>query len=157
MEQFVTQYTLLNRHIHSMTRVRETLGEVIENMLNRNEAEAAVEEKLLEQIAETAKVISLSENWKDDWNFDSQASRYDEFIRESGEGLAFYKNYDLVLEKTAKQVSGNVVAEIGIGTGNLALRILEEAKAQGKNVAYIGIDQSINMLKEAKKKCPRPE
>lgn len=154
MEQLVAQYTLLNRHIHSMVHIRETLGRLIEDMLNRGGTENILTEDMLAQIAETAKLISLSENWKDEWSFDSQATEYDYFIREQGEGLAFYKNYDLVLEKTASQVIGDVVVEIGIGTGNLAVQVLKNAKAQGKTIKYIGIDQSINMLKEAKKKCP---
>jgi len=154
MKQFVTQYTLLNRHIHSMERIRETLGGYIEKMLNQEEVAQSESEELMERISETAKLISLSENWKDEWNFDSQATEYDSFIREQGEGLAFYKNYDLVLEKTASQVIGDVVAEIGIGTGNLAVQVLKNAKSQGKTIEYIGIDQSLNMLKEAKKKCP---
>lgn len=155
MEQFVTQYTLLNRHIHSMERIRETLGEYIEKMLNQEETAQSESEELMERISETARLISLSESWKDEWNFDSQATKYDSFIREQKDGLAFYKNYDLVLEKTAEKVSGNVVAEIGIGTGNLAVQVLKSAKAHGRRIEYTGIDQSINMLKEAKKKCPK--
>ncbi len=155
LEQFVTQYTLLNRHIHSMTRIRETLGEFIEKMLNQEEPAQTENEELLYCISETAKQISISENWRDEWNFDSQAEQYDSFIREYGDGLDFYKNYNLVLEKAAQKVSGGVIAEIGIGTGNLAVQVLKHAKEQGKTVAYIGIDQSINMLKEAKKKCPK--
>lgn len=153
MEQFVTQYTLLNKHIHSMERIRETLGGYIEKMLNQ-EAAHPENEELMESISETARLISLSESWKDEWNFDSQAEQYDFFIREYGEGLNFYKNYDLVLEKTAEKVSGDVIAEIGIGTGNLAVQVLKSTKEQGRRIEYTGIDQSINMLKEAKKKCP---
>lgn len=154
MEQFVTQYNLLNHHIHSMTYIRETLGRLIESMLNRKETEAAFTEDMMAQIAETARLISLSEHWKDKWNFDNQAAVYDSFIREYEDGLNFYKNYDLVLEKASQKVSGGIVAEIGIGTGNLAVQVLQRAKAQERKVEYIGIDQSINMLKEAKKKCP---
>ena len=154
LEQFVTQYTLLNRHIHSMTRIRETLGDFIEKMLNQDAVVQMENEEMLERISETAKQISISENWQDEWNFDSQAEQYDSFIREYGDGLDFYKNYELVLEKAAQKVFGGVIAEIGIGTGNLAVQVLKHAKEQGKTVAYIGIDQSINMLKEAKKKCP---
>ena len=153
MEQFVTQYTLLNKHIHSMDRIRETLGGYIEKMLNQEAAQPENEE-LMESISETARLISLSESWKDEWNFDSQAEQYDFFIREYGEGLNFYKNYNLVLEKTAEKVSGDVIAEIGIGTGNLAVLVLKSTKEQGRRIEYTGIDQSINMLKEAKKKCP---
>lgn len=151
VDRFVTQYTLLNQHIHSMVRIRETLGNCIEKLLNDGETNKDLDEEMLEQIAETARLISLSENWRDEWNFDGQATRYDTFIREPGSGLAFYKNYDLVLEKTAQQIQGGTVAEIGIGTGNLAKVILE---GSNEIEQYIGIDQSINMLKEAKKKCP---
>lgn len=151
IDQFAAQYTLLNQHIHSMVHIRETLGNCIEKLLNDDTNDMDVDENMLEQIAETARLISLSENWRDAWNFDSQAIQYDTFIREPGSGLDFYKNYDLVLEKTAKHVQGGIVAEIGIGTGNLAKVILERSK---KIEQYIGIDQSINMLKEAKKKCP---
>lgn len=150
IDQFVTQYTLLNQHIHSMQRIRETLGDCIEKLLNDDATDKNLDEKMLEQIAETARLISLSENWRDEWDFDGQAARYDTFIREPGYGLDFYKNYDLVLEKTAEQVQGGIVAEIGIGTGNLAKVILESSNEIEQ---YIGIDQSINMLKEAKKKC----
>lgn len=146
IDRFVIQYTLLNRHIHSMVRIRETLGNCIEKLLN----DEILDEEMLEQIAETARLISLSESWQDQWNFDGQATQYDIFIREPGSGLAFYKNYDLVLAKTAEQVSQGVVVEIGIGTGNLAKVILEKANEIEQ---YIGIDQSVNMLKEAKKKC----
>lgn len=147
IDQFVTQYTALNYHIHSMMRIRETLGNCIERMLN----DELLNDKMIEQIAETAKIITLSENWKDQWNFDSLASNYDTFIRESGTGLDFYKNYDFVLERTATNIHKGIVVEIGIGTGNLAKMILE---VPNQIEQYIGVDQSINMLKEAKKKCP---
>ena len=62
MEQLVAQYTLLNRHIHSMVHIRETLGRLIEGMLNRDGTENILAEDMLAQIAETAKLISLSEN-----------------------------------------------------------------------------------------------
>lgn len=146
IEQFVTQYTALNHHIHNMIRIRETLGNCIERMLN----DEVFDEEMVEQIADTAKIIALSENWRDQWNFDRLASDYDTFIRESVGGLDFYKNYDLVLDKTAEKIQTGIVAEIGIGTGNLAKRIVE---GENQVKEYIGIDQSLNMLKEAKKKC----
>ena len=147
LEQFVTQYSAINHHIHSMSRIRETLGNCIEEMLNNQINESALQETL----SETANLISLSENWTDQWNFDSLASHYDTFIRESADGLDFYKNYDLVLESIAKQAPHGTLVEIGIGTGNLAKKILEY---NNDVIQYIGIDQSINMLKEARKKCP---
>ncbi|MBQ7919630.1 MAG: MerR family transcriptional regulator [Lachnospiraceae bacterium] len=147
LEQFVTQYTALNYHIHSMIRIRETLGDCIEKMLNNE----MPEDEMLEQLSRTANIVALAGNWTDQWNFDTLASNYDTFIRESADGLDFYKNYDSVLQKTASQVHGGIVVEIGIGTGNLAKKILD---SNNQVVQYIGIDQSINMLKEAKKKCP---
>lgn len=146
MEQFALQYSAVNYHIRSMEQIRETLGGCIEKQLNGE----LLEEDLVEQITQTARTIAMTENWKDQWGFDNQASYYDTMIRESGLGLDFYRNYDQVLARTASKVRKGVVMEIGIGTGNLAKVILDTTKGIE---AYIGIDQSLNMLKEARKKC----
>lgn len=146
IEHFVLQYSALNHHIHSMEQIRETLGGCIEKQLNGE----LLEEEMMEQIAETAKSIALSENWKDQWGFDHMASQYDTMIRKKGMGLDFYKNYDEVLKRTALKMKKGIIAEIGIGTGNLAQKILDMVKDIEQ---YIGVDQSLNMLKEAKKKC----
>ena len=57
-------------------------------------------------------------------------------------GLAFYENYETVLNETARlaREHGGIMAEIGVGTGELAGRRLSDCE-------ITGIDQSVNMLK----------
>lgn len=144
---FASQYELLNRHIHIMERMRECVGGGIELLLDADTGEKG----FLNTLEKSVEILNKYEKWEDNWAFDNWAESYDQDIRKHTEGLDFYRNYDLVLERTAKAVQGSTVAEIGIGTGNLAKIIL----SQGMNAQnYIGIDQSVNMLKEARKKCP---
>ncbi len=147
LEQFSAQYNILNDHIHAMISIRETMGECIEKMLNTPE----IDKTMIESMEITANIIAASNNWKDSWNFDGWAENYDTDIRIKGTGLDFYANYDEVMERTSEKIIAGNIVEIGIGTGNLARKIMEK----NRNVTdYMGIDQSINMLKQAKKKCP---
>lgn len=146
LEQYVLQYNLLHQHIHVMEQARATLGESIEELLKEEPDQG----KMLEKMEETATAIDVASGWKDKWNFDDWASRYDEDIKEEGDGLDFYRHYEEVLTRTAQKVTGEQVVEIGIGTGNLALKIQQYNRELKE---FIGIDQSVNMLKEARKKC----
>lgn len=147
LEQFSSQYNILNDHIHAMISIRETMGECIEKMLNTS----GIDETMIESMEMTANIIAASNNWKDSWNFDVWAENYDEDIRIKDNGLNFYASYDEVLERTSEKIIPGKVVEVGIGTGNLARRIIEN---NCDEIDYIGVEQSINMLKQAKKKCP---
>lgn len=147
LNQFVAQYNIMNQHIHTMTKVRETLGESIELMLNSCD----FNDEVLDKMEKTAEIITASNEWEDKWNFDNWAVHYDEDIRKGGQGLDFYAHYDEVMSVAAGAVKGERVVEIGVGTGNLAAEILKKG-IEPEN--YTGVDQSLNMLKEARKKCP---
>lgn len=147
LEQFVKQFELLNAHIHALTEIRETLALSLEEMLN----DTYEEETGIERMTAASRRMEEMLRWEDLWDFDHWAKHYDEDIRVSGEGLPFYENYDEVLSYAAEQVElPGCVVEIGIGTGNLAREILRRGKAE-----YYGVDQSVNMLLECKKKCPQ--
>lgn len=144
---FVSQYETLNNHIHTMTKIRECLGSCIEILLNN----PVIGTELLKTLERGAELLNTGNTWQDKWEFNQWAADYDKDIQTYKGGLNFYRNYDTVLETAAEYVTGRTVAEIGIGTGNLAGKILEKGIFPGN---YIGIDQSVNMLKEARKKCP---
>lgn len=148
--QFYTQYELLNEHIHSMIKVREALGQCVELLLNKETNLTS----LIPVMEETAHIIAMSNQWEDKWNFNDWASDYDKDIRKESNGLDFYGNYDTVISKTADSIKGNKIVEIGIGTGNLASEILKRGILPEN---YIGIDQSVAMLKQANNKCPEIE
>lgn len=80
------------------------------------------------------------------WNFDDWAERYDEVV---ASGSQIYVRYDEVLDIVVEIVDispGNMVLDIGTGTGNLALRCL----ARGAEV--VGLDPSKRMLAKAREK-----
>lgn len=154
LDIYTAQFSILNQQIHSMVKIREALGIAIDDLLEYNEQS----DKSMQYLEETIRHIGEANQWKDMWNFDMWSSNYDDDIRREGNGLAFYKHYDEVIDTTANEVvivQGDVV-EIGIGTGNLAKKILEKLDALDglSNYNMIGIDQSVNMLKEAKRKLP---
>ena len=96
----------------------------------------------------------LRDNWKDKWSFDSWASSYDEDVAKDITGVKMYKNYNYILEEvfiaaTNINKKDMPILDIGVGTGNLAGRFLEE------NYDVIGIDQSREMLNVAKQKYPK--
>lgn len=163
LEVFTAQYRLLNEHIHAMTHIRETMSHCVETMIN----ETSINESVLNEMSKTADWIVASNQWKDKWHFDNWANRYDEEIRVYTGGLDFYAHYDQVLNKVCEHTHDylghsnksshkekGVVVEIGIGTGNLARRIIDSCQ---NDTQYIGVDQSLNMLKLAKSKCPESE
>lgn len=152
LEVYASQFTILNGHIHSMMKIRDVLKDAIDELLEDNLQTEGTKDKL----QETTKIIGEMAEWKDAWNFDSWAAKYDTDVQiPEDKGLKFYLNYDRVLEETAKEVGRKkgFVAEIGLGTGNLTKRIIEDKKISVENI--IGIDQSLNMLIEAKKKLPK--
>ena len=158
VDLFFQQYDILNRHVHSMSLIRDSLAGCIDRMLeemSQPEAECTGADTLVSagavaELEKTAALLASMGKWEDRWNFDSSACHYDDMVRRGGNGLAFYENYETVLNATARLAKehGGIMAEIGVGTGELAGRRLSDCD-------ITGIDQSVNMLKEAKKKFPK--
>ncbi len=143
---YINQYSMINKQIHEMMKIRDVMGKVVDDLLESNQ----ISNDVSIQLDSTINLISDIQNWKDKWDFDNWATNYDQDIKTETQGLDFYKNYDLIIDTTAKEVTlckGDIV-EIGIGTGNLTKCIIDNYLG---NVIY-GIDQSINMMKKAKLK-----
>lgn len=145
IELFFKQYNQINHHIHSMTLINQSLEKCINLMFEEDK----YSEDLFSCMKNTAGIITQMESWEDKWGFDDWALEYDNDIKKPHRGLDFYRNYDKVMEVTADKVNEKtgIIAEIGVGTGNLAGRLI-------KTQNVIGIDQSINMLILAKNKYP---
>lgn len=82
--------------------------------------------------------------------FDSWASNYDNWIEIGSDSFPF-RGYDDVLNRIVELTEctrGSRILDVGIGTGNLALRFVEF------DCEIWGIDYSSRMLEEAKKKVP---
>ncbi|KEH89316.1 hypothetical protein Z967_10675 [Clostridium novyi A str. 4540] len=88
------------------------------------------------------KLNNIKNNWKDKWNFNNWAKTYDMSVIEDKGKLRIYKNYNLILESVYNLVHDSklqkpTILEIGVGTGNLASKFLNN------NFDIIEIDQSI--------------
>ncbi len=78
--------------------------------------------------------------------FDNWAESYDHSV--SGKDLEYYEvfsNYDEILQTVADRVKGNI-AEFGVGTGNLTLKLLE------KGNQVVGFEPSSIMREKAQEK-----
>ncbi|MCR8642218.1 MerR family transcriptional regulator [Paenibacillus sp. N1-5-1-14] len=106
------------------------------------------------QIAEGSKRLREARtNWQDHWDFDQQASLYDENV-EHFQPRWIHQDYDRALDRTVKRLSpksGELGLEIGVGTGNLTKRIVD------LGVRIVAIDQSKEMLKQCRLKLPEVE
>lgn len=146
-ELYFQQLQLLNRHLHELSAIRDHISCELNNMLNDTYEEAqdhAEMQKLLQE-------LNRNREWKDRWDFDSFARVYDTVVHTPcAQGLPFYVDYDRVLKETAQIAAehGGEVLDIGCGTGNLTERIAS------KGLHVVGVDQSLEMLVQAKKKLP---
>ncbi|GIQ67815.1 methyltransferase domain-containing protein [Xylanibacillus composti] len=91
-------------------------------------------------------------SWRDQWNYDERAKFHDEQV--AGGSAAKYRDYERALDLAVQwlaPIAGERGLDIGTGTGNAAGKLL----AKGAQMA--GVDQSREMLKEARRKFPALE
>lgn len=149
LEHFNRQWIMVNDEIHRLNTIRESLEKIIDILY---EDEKMNSDKIFPIIEKGNKVASIREGWKDKWNFNSWADSYDEDVKVDRGALKIYENYNKVLNKVYEKSTiagdGISVLDIGVGTGNLAKKFLEN------NYRVVGIDQSREMLRVAKHKYP---
>lgn len=149
LEHFNRQWIMVNDEIHRLNTIRESLEKIIDTLY---EDEKMNSDKIFPIIEEGNKVASIREGWKDKWNFNSWADSYDEDVKVDRGALKIYENYNKVLNRVYEKstITGENISvlDIGVGTGNLAKKFLEN------NYRVVGIDQSREMLRVAKHKYP---
>ena len=146
-ELYFQQLQLLNRHLHELSAIREHILRKLNDMLSNTYEEQQDQEEMQKLLQELHK----NREWKDRWEFDSFAKVYDEVVHTpAAQGLPFYEAYDHVLDETAlhAQKHGGKLLDIGCGTGNLSVRLAFAG------LSVVGVDQSLEMLVQAKKKLP---
>ncbi|WDV46815.1 MerR family transcriptional regulator [Clostridiaceae bacterium M8S5] len=153
INHFYNQWNIINNEVHRLRLLRDSVEGVMD-IIYDNKGDEYIE-KLIETINKMNEVKDISDNWKDKWDFDSWAKRYDSSV-ESDDITGIFKNYYKVLqtvyEKSIENISDKPeqkrVLDIGIGTGNLTKKYLDS----GYNI--VGLDQSREMLNVAKQKHP---
>lgn len=153
LNHFNNQWKLVNDEIHRLNIIRKSLEQVIDKIYEET-YDYKIKDDLLEIINESNKLNNIKNEWEDKWNFNSWAKSYDDDVKKDNGELKIYKNYELILQSVYDLVEelnrkNSKILEIGVGTGNLASKFLNN------NYEIVGIDQSIEMLSVAKEKYPR--
>ncbi len=148
MRSLYLQLKAVERKINELANVKNALITSIDKMLETN-AEGNYD-CFLNNID-----ISIKENkdnrgrWVDMWGFDNKAIRFDKMVRDkSNDELGLFEKYDEILCEIRKRIIKHKavsVIDIGCGTGNLCGELSGE-------MDVIGIDQSLEMILQAKKK-----
>lgn len=151
LDHFYKQWKVLNDDMQKMRLIKDSLEEIMDLIYEDNNKN--YHEGIIKCAKKMNKIQNMKDNWKDRWNFDSWASGYDKSIKSNIGGLKFYKNYDkhldTVYEETIKKNNKDIkILDIGVGTGNLSKRFLEN----GYDIT--GLDQSREMLNVSKEKFP---
>lgn len=141
------QWEIINNEINRLSNIRKSLEEIIDRYSD------LTSDEVLNILKDTNKLYNIKNNWRDQWNFDNWAKKYDEDVIKDKGGLKIYKNYNLILETVySEAINGSInaskVLDIGVGTGNLASKFLNSG------YSITGIDQSREMLNVARSKFP---
>lgn len=154
LNHFHAQWKAINNQIHRMQLIQDSLEEIMDNIYESENK--TYKEKIIKIIESMNEVWKIKNQWKDKWDFNSWARTYDKSVeRDYGNCiLNFYKYYNKILdttyEKAIRDKENTIkILEIGVGTGNLASRFLQN------QYDIIGIDQSREMLNVAKEKLPK--
>ncbi|MCY6370084.1 MerR family transcriptional regulator [Clostridium ganghwense] len=149
IHSFYFQMKVIENKINELQNIKLTLKENINQLLN---AEESKEEVCFNNIREALEHNKAERKaWVDRWRFDDWAPKYDNIVKENPKDeLGVFKKYDEVIEKVRKYIIKSLpkkVLDIGCGTGSLCGEL-------DKSIYVTGIDQSIDMLLETKKRYP---
>ncbi|MFA1822112.1 methyltransferase domain-containing protein [Virgibacillus oceani] len=126
----------------------------IDDMLNHTKKKELDTVKIYELAQHLKNLKIIRKNWKDKWNFDSQAEDYDTNLKMHGYRFNVHQNYETALDEVVERIhlkEGDTCLDIGIGTGNLGSKFLKQG------IHVIGVDQSEKMLEVCKEKHPQIE
>ena len=138
----------VNNEIHRLSEIRKSLEMVLDKVYEETEGQD-LEKDFLKIIEQSNLLCQVKNEWKDQWDFDGWARAYDEDVKRDTGALKIYENYETVLQMVFEEVENfqrkdGKILEIGVGTGNLAGKFLQN------KYHIIGIDQSRQMLAVAK-------
>lgn len=147
------QWMAVNNEIHRLSEIRKSLETVLDKVYEESE-EQELEKDFLKIIEQSNLLCQVKNEWKDQWDFDGWTRAYDEDVKRDTGALKIYENYETVLQMVFEEVENfqrkdGKILEIGVGTGNLAGKFLQN------KYHIIGIDQSRQMLAVAKEKYPK--
>lgn len=142
------QLRAIEGKINELNNMKDTLKDSIDKMLESNEQ--LNYDHFLNNISNILNENKINRrHWIDKWGFNNKAIRFDELVRDrSNDELGLFEKYDEILDEIRRRIikyGAKCVLDLGCGTGNLC-GILSN------KIEVIGIDQSLEMLLQAKKK-----
>jgi len=142
------QLRAIEGRINELDNIKNTLKNSIDRMLESDDE--LDYDDFVNNIA-----IILKENkvnrkqWIDRWGFNNRAVKFDEMVKDrSRDELGWFEKYDEILGEIRKRIidyGAKSILDIGCGTGNLCGEL-------SNRLDVIGIDQSLEMLLQAKRK-----
>jgi putative AdoMet-dependent methyltransferase len=142
------QKLAIGKKIQTLKNIEKTLEDSIKNLLNDN-VDKEIHFDTMEKVLENNK--KKMSNWIDQWNFDTWARNYDQSLSKINDELRLFEDYDRVLEEVRREIkttNPKKILDLGCGTGNLTGLYSQECNVYG-------IDQSLEMLLQCKKKYPQ--
>ncbi len=142
------QYKAIDCKIAELDNIRSTLKESVDRMLESDKE--LNQTRFLDNISETLKANkAVRRQWIDKWGFDNKAMKYDKMVNDrANDELGLFEKYDEILEEIRCMIiehKAQEVLDIGCGTGNLCGSL-------GSKIKVVGMDQSLEMLLQAKRK-----
>ncbi|QNO15066.1 MerR family transcriptional regulator [Alkalicella caledoniensis] len=141
------QKQAISKKILALRNIEKTLKDSLEDILNDN-SNNEVHFDTMERVLEKNKRLMV--NWVDQWNFDAWARKYDESIHSNNDELKLFEDYHVVMGEVRKEIdttNPESILDLGCGTGNLTGLYADKCDV-------FGIDQSLEMLLQCKKKYP---
>lgn len=142
------QSKAIDRKIHELENIKNTLTKSIDKILLNNEE---IEDNHF--ISDIDMILKENKNnrkqWIDMWGFDNKAVKFDKMVRDkANDELGLFEKYDDILAYIRNKIidyNAKKVIDIGCGTGNLCGQL-------SSDIEILGIDQSLEMILQAKNK-----
>lgn len=148
VERLYNQKMAVDYKMNTLLKIKESLKNTINDALILKECDSNHYKYILNSNYESVKD---NQSWKDKWGFDSWAKSYDMSVRDLGDELNLFCQYEDIINDIAEEINilpkGSRILDIGCGTGNLLGKLKMDKE-------LIGIDQSLEMLIMAKNKYP---
>lgn len=142
------QLQAIENKINELDNIKNTLKDSIDKILESKDT--LNHDHFLNNISSILKENRVKRrHWIDKWGFNNKAVKFDELVKDqSRDELGLFRKYDEILEETRRRIvehGAKSILDIGCGTGNLCGEL-------SKKLDVMGIDQSLEMLLQAKRK-----
>jgi putative AdoMet-dependent methyltransferase len=122
VDQLFQQLEIVNGLVHKYRKIQEGLEEIMNDYL-LDSSEDQLKGAFMTLGTAISQDDQLNSQWMDLWEFDQQASTYDDLVGKQVDQPIFYKNYEVLLSRVYDLTIDDLryqgkILDIGVGTGN---------------------------------------